>query len=157
MIFLFGIPQKDQSEGMDLDFLEMENKENKDTIQGSFPDAFRYLTHKWLLGTLWINKHCKRRKPKYLLKIDDDSGINFENLLNYLSYQDPDERAIYCPSVLRNHIIWRFKEAPILGKWGYQNDNYTSKIFLKRIIIFLVANLYKQESTIQISVMELCG
>ena len=58
--------------------------------------------------------------------MDDDTKIDYEQLSLALSHQNPSDLSIYCPSVLKNQRLWRHKSAPIMGKWAYLNDNYTS-------------------------------
>ena len=59
--------------------------------------------------------------------MDDDTRIDYNQLAASLHAQDPKETNIYCPSVLRNQKLWRDKAAPVMGKWAYLNDNFTSK------------------------------
>ena len=69
-------------------------------------------------------------RPKFLIKMDDDSNISYEDLAAKLRSEDlhsPHQANIYCPSVLKNQKLWRHKGAPIMGKWAYLSDNFTSQ------------------------------
>ena len=60
--------------------------------------------------------------------MDDDTLIEYESLESLLDYEETHfkkENHIYCPSVLRNQKLWTHKDAPIMGKWAYMNENYT--------------------------------
>ena len=62
--------------------------------------------------------------------MDDDSNISYEDLAAKLRSEDlhsPHQANIYCPSVLKNQKLWRHKGAPIMGKWAYLSDNFTSQ------------------------------
>ena len=81
-------------------------------------------------------RHCitngdiKNSTPKFLIKMDDDSNISYEDLAAKLRSEDlhsPHQANIYCPSVLKNQKLWRHKGAPIMGKWAYLSDNFTSQ------------------------------
>ena len=73
--------------------------------------------------------------PNFVINIDDDSIIDYDDLalrLNYENLHASEEDNIYCPSVLKNQKLWRHKAAPMMGKWAYLSDNFTSKISLKQ-------------------------
>ena len=72
--------------------------------------------------------------PNFVINIDDDSIIDYDDLALRLNYENlhANEDNIYCPSVLRNQKLWRHKAAPMMGKWAYLSDNFTSKISLKQ-------------------------
>ena len=141
---MLGDPSQHQLSLMeDKEILQKENVAFYDILQGDFVDSYPHLSHKVIMAYLWINRlvGCKhfikslsfldfskcKRKPKYLIKMDDDTRIDYSQLAASLDVQDPAETNIYCPSVLRNQKLWRDKAAPVMGKWAYQNDNFTSK------------------------------
>lgn len=64
------------------DLLLQEAQFYDDIIIGDFPDTFRHLSHKMLLGIEWSLNHCR---PKYILKTDEDCYINIISLLLWLS------------------------------------------------------------------------
>ena len=43
--------------------------------------------------------------------------LDLDNLAESLKDVDKSDMVIACPTVLRNQIIWRHPEAPIMGKW----------------------------------------
>ena len=73
-------------------------------------------------------RFCTQQLPRFLIKMDDDTRIDFDRVSESLEYQvarQPGEQRILCPSVLRNQKLWTHKDAPIMGKWAYLNENYT--------------------------------
>ena len=73
-------------------------------------------------------RFCTNHQPSFLVKMDDDTIIDYKSLEYLLDYEEThfkDEYNIYCPSVLRNQKLWTHKDAPIMGKWAYMNENYT--------------------------------
>ena len=80
-------------------------------------------------------RHCMNQKveldaPRFLINIDDDSIIDYDDLASRLKNEDlydSEEDKIYCPSVFKNQKLWRHKAAPMMGKWAYLSDNFTSK------------------------------
>ena len=68
------------------------------------------------------------QSPKFLIKMDDDTIVNYAELQQLLDKESEVasyEKHIFCPSVLRNQKLWVHKDAPIMGKWAYMNENYT--------------------------------
>ena len=68
------------------------------------------------------------QRPVFLIKMDDDTIIDYDEVAASLELQDrrhPGEESVLCPSVLRNQKLWTHQDAPIMGKWAYMNENYT--------------------------------
>ena len=86
---------------------------------------------------------CTKHQPSFLVKMDDDTLIEYKNLESLLDYEEThykDENHIYCPSVLRNQKLWTHKDAPIMGKWAYMNENYTdySKFYRIKCMVLIL-------------------
>ena len=133
IIFVLGNPSSDKQRNSSL---EVENDQHSDILQGDFVDGYPHLSHMVIMSFIWTNKHClvdqksDSEKPRFLIKIDDDSVIDYEDLAARLDYEDlyhGEEDFLYCPSVLKNQKLWRHKAAPIMGKWAYMSDNFTSE------------------------------
>ncbi|NXU76544.1 B3GT4 galactosyltransferase, partial [Oreotrochilus melanogaster] len=61
----------------------------RDLLQGSFPDRYRHLNLKTLLGFRWALSRCPA--VHFLLKADDDVYINVPSLLLLLRPQPGSE------------------------------------------------------------------
>ena len=59
-------------------------------------------------------------KTKHIVKLDDDSLIDFGKLKLALDENigDDSETTISCPSVTKNRKVWRHAEAKLMGKWA---------------------------------------
>ena len=82
-----------------------------------------------------MNPNNGLEKPSFIIKIDDDSIIDYDDLASRLNYEDlhaREEDNIYSPSVFKNQKLWRHKAAPMMGKWAYLSDNFTSKKLFQR-------------------------
>ena len=68
-------------------------------------------------------------KTKYIVKIDDDSIIDFDKLVSTLEMMDEevDGETISCPSVTRNRKVWRHSEARLMGKWAHSEEEIPGK------------------------------
>ena len=60
--------------------------------------------------------------------MDDDTVVNFDYLAKVISDEMEDLTAkvddhIYCSTVMRNQVVWRYEDAPIIGKWSYNNSS----------------------------------
>ena len=133
IIFVLGNPSSDKQRNSSL---EVENDQHSDILQGDFVDGYPHLSHMVIMSFIWTNKHClvdqksDSENPRFLIKMDDDSVIDYEDLAARLDYEDlyhGEEDFLYCPSVLKNQKLWRHKAAPIMGKWAYMSDNFTSE------------------------------
>jgi len=131
IVFLLGVPSSYEQRNSSL---EVENDQHGDILQGDFPDSYPHLSHKVIMSFIWTNKHClvdqksDSENPRFLIKMDDDSVIDYEDLAARLDYEDlynGEEDCVYCPSVLKNQKLWRHKAAPMMGKWAYMSDNFT--------------------------------
>ena len=88
-----------------------------------------------IISTRGQFRHCMDPKveleaPRFLINIDDDSIIDYDDLASRLKNEDlydSEGDQIYCPSVFKNQKLWRHKAAPMMGKWAYLSDNFTSK------------------------------
>ena len=115
-IFLFGkLKNAELSEK-----IKVESLENGDILQSDVEDSYRHLTYMVLLSFIWINKYLYMKEVKsklkvlftrfcgskveFISKMDDDTVLNFDNLVQSLFDIDQSENVIACPTVLRNQI-----------------------------------------------------
>jgi len=125
--FLLFLLARTKYEGGD-ELLAAENAEHGDILQGNFPDSYSTLAYKTVMSFIWVNRFCSP-KTKYIVKIDDDSEIDFEKLVSTLDEMDKDfnDKTISCPSVTRNRKVWRHREAKLLGKWAHSEAEIPGK------------------------------
>ncbi|XP_061722040.1 beta-1,3-galactosyltransferase 2-like isoform X2 [Cydia pomonella] len=64
-------------------WIEEENENFHDILQGAFTESYRNLTIKHLMGLQWVTTKCPN--ASYILKVDDDTVFRFEKLLNILT------------------------------------------------------------------------
>ena len=94
---------------------------------------------------------CTTQNPRFLIKMDDDTQIDYDHVAASLEYEDtqhPGELNILCPSVFRNQKLWTHQAAPIMGKWAYMNENYTDFSELDTIAPLPAHNNVPRQGTI---------
>ena len=84
LIFLLGLPNDTETKIL----LKNEAEENDDILQINVEDSYHTLSYKSLSGFIWVQKFCSN-STKYLLKIDDDVEMYWENLINLLVAKYP--------------------------------------------------------------------
>lgn len=70
-----------------------ENKQHDDVICGKFLDSYNNLTLKTVSILDWVNSNCPN--AKFILKADDDSFINVQNIFKVISIHENDKKSIY--------------------------------------------------------------
>ncbi|XP_077982035.1 beta-1,3-galactosyltransferase 1-like [Glandiceps talaboti] len=71
--------------------VKRENEEYDDIIMGDFIDSYHNLTLKIIMGFKWVKYYCPH--AKFILKADDDVYVNYANLINFLSRENPSHFA----------------------------------------------------------------
>ncbi|XP_054754458.2 beta-1,3-galactosyltransferase 1-like [Lytechinus pictus] len=64
--------------------IRSEHETYRDIVQEDFLDSYGNLTLKTVMGLKWVTNHC--RHARYTMKIDDDTMIHQEKLLQLLKY-----------------------------------------------------------------------
>ncbi|XP_022319630.2 beta-1,3-galactosyltransferase 5-like [Crassostrea virginica] len=101
---------------------DLKNESNlyHDIIQGDFVDSYRNLTNKGVMGYRWITENCMN--AEIIVKIDDDSFINFFKFFEDFSFLKKRNRYMFCNKIDKDTMpIIRQKSS----KW------YVSEIFYK--------------------------
>ena len=77
-----------------------------DVLLGDFPDNYRHLSLKMLLGIRWPRRHCQ---AKYVLKTDEDCYVNIVSLMLWLSeyHNHYSSQPLYTGKVQRNMDVVR--------------------------------------------------
>ena len=69
--------------------------------------------------------------------MDDDTKLNYDHIAEVVKKEiedtnDAKDEYVYCSTVMRNQVVWRNEDSPIIGKWSYNNTapgaNFTSKM-----------------------------
>ena len=67
----------------------------------------------------------EKSNPEYIITIDDDTVIDFDNLVTALEEDEKfGDNQIGCPSVFKNFRPWRHFDSPIMGKWAVSLETY---------------------------------
>ncbi|XP_062581394.1 beta-1,3-galactosyltransferase 5-like [Saccostrea cucullata] len=98
VIFLVGTTLRKTSQ----EKLEEENALHHDIIQGDFKDTYRNLTNKGVMGLRWVTENCMN--AEVIVKIDDDSVINFFKFFENFSYLRKRKRFLFCHVMPRNAV-----------------------------------------------------
>ena len=69
------------------DLLKLEQSIYGDLVQENFEDSYRNLTYKGVAALKWLSIYCDK-KPKYILKVDDDVIVNTFLLRQHLKRLD---------------------------------------------------------------------
>ena len=83
-------------------YLYREMKLHNDIIQADFYDTYKNLSLKTMEMLRWTIDHC--RKPKYLLKVDDDTFVRMEPLVAAL---EEHEHNGHVDAIFGNLYMWR--------------------------------------------------
>lgn len=98
--------------------LTNESLRHRDIIQGDFVDSYRNLTNKGVMGYRWITENCMN--AEIVIKIDDDSFINFFKFFEDFSFLKTRKRFIFCNKINSNSMPIIRKSS---SKW-YVSDRF---------------------------------
>ena len=97
-------------------------------VQEDFSDTYRNLTIKTLMGMKWAAKFCP--KAKFVLKIDDDIGLNTYELISYLeeiTWKFPHlQNTMICQIIHRANVGRNTTNKFYISKDDYPEDEYPS-------------------------------
>ncbi|XP_052819735.1 uncharacterized protein LOC128245576 [Mya arenaria] len=99
--------------------LEKEFKQNQDLLQGDFVGADSNLTHKGVMGYLWVSERCQN--AKYILKVDDDIVVDMYRLFTKVipNFKNKTKQILCSYITPGTMLITREKK----NKW-YVNENH---------------------------------
>ena len=86
-------------------------------------------TYKVMLGLLWTSTKCSLA-TKFIVKIDDNSVVDLDQLERALEEVDEGSDNILCPFEIRGLPIWRHPEVK------FQNRTIAVEGFKKQLFIF---------------------
>ncbi|XP_078139362.1 beta-1,3-galactosyltransferase 1-like isoform X1 [Centroberyx gerrardi] len=81
LFFLLGLHPGEGAEQIQQQLLQ-ESREHQDLIQSDFLDCYKNLTIKTMVMLEWLDSHCS--SASYAMKIDSDTFLNLNNLVNML-------------------------------------------------------------------------
>uniref|UniRef100_A0A1B6EB26 Hexosyltransferase n=1 Tax=Clastoptera arizonana TaxID=38151 RepID=A0A1B6EB26_9HEMI len=104
-------------------FIDNENLQYHDIVQGSFIDSYRNLTYKHVMALKWVTYHCPG--AKYILKADDDVFVNTPLLKDFLTTElSPlGARKLVLCDVLHSPIVKRSYRS----KWRVSPAEYKER------------------------------
>ena len=99
VIFLVGTTENKTMQ----EKLRNESNVFHDIIQGDFVDTYRNLTNKGVMGYRWIAENCMN--AEIIVKIDDDSFINFFKFFEDYSFLVRRNRYVFCNKVHQDTML----------------------------------------------------
>lgn len=110
------------------DLLKLEQSIYGDLIQENFEDSYRNLTYKGIAALKWLSIYCDK-KPKYILKVDDDVIINMFLLRQHLKRLDSlgdkaPKHSIMCYIYKRMKVVRNKKSKWYLSKDEFKDDRF---------------------------------
>ncbi|XP_061191984.1 beta-1,3-galactosyltransferase 5-like isoform X2 [Saccostrea echinata] len=121
--------------------LEKENSLYNDIIQGEFVDSYRNLTNKGVMGYRWITENCMN--AEIVIKIDDDSFINFFKFFEDFSFLKERKRSIFCNKINPNSmpIIRKNSSKWFVSDIFYKAQNTYPHTYCSGFVVFISTDL----------------
>lgn len=104
--------------------IQDEASKHGDIVLLDFLDAYRNLTLKFLRGSRWVIDNCQLEATRAIVKLDDDTLVNVEALVNHVNQMPESPPQIHCllyrnVSALRNRT----------SKWYVTEEEYPHKVY----------------------------
>ncbi|XP_077557225.1 beta-1,3-galactosyltransferase brn-like [Haemaphysalis longicornis] len=104
--------------------VEAEAHRHGDVVLLDIVDAYRNLTHKFLHGSRWVIDNCLLDANRAIVKLDDDTLVNVEALVNHVNRMPERPPQIHC--LLYNNVSALRNRS---SKWYVTEEEYPNKAY----------------------------
>ncbi|KAH9378131.1 hypothetical protein HPB48_004269 [Haemaphysalis longicornis] len=104
--------------------VEAEAHRHGDVVLLDIVDAYRNLTHKFLHGSRWVIDNCLLEATRTIVKLDDDTLVNVEALVNHVNRMPERPPQIHC--LLYNNVSALRNRS---SKWYVTEEEYPNKAY----------------------------
>ncbi|KAH9378134.1 hypothetical protein HPB48_004266 [Haemaphysalis longicornis] len=104
--------------------VEAEAHRHGDVVLLDIVDAYRNLTHKFLHGSRWVIDNCLLEATRTIVKVDDDTLVNVEALVNHVKKMPERPPQIHC---LLYHNVSALRNRS--SKWYVTEEEYPNKAY----------------------------
>nr|XP_022313823.1 beta-1,3-galactosyltransferase 5-like [Crassostrea virginica]XP_022313824.1 beta-1,3-galactosyltransferase 5-like [Crassostrea virginica] len=122
---------------------QLKNESNlyQDIIQGDFVDSYKNLTNKGVMGYRWITENCMN--AEIVIKIDDDSFINFFKFFENFSFLTKRNKFIFCNKINPNSmpIIRKNSSKWYVSDLFYRGRNLYPHTYCSGFVVFISTDL----------------